>query len=257
MKILKAYNTKYFLRFGSIIFLAFYLLGCKKDEMVNNPVGKEGYQIEIKDSPSFNYLLFMPSDKSAEINGKFPLIISLHGIGERGNDLQILKNEGLPKLLDGDTKFPFIVISPQCPLSTEWYYTNENNVSKMSDLIEDAINRFPIDTNRIYLTGYSMGGIGTWYFAINLPTKFAALAPVAFRGDGWGPCAAKDIPVWAFHGKLDNTIPISLAQNMVDQFKACGGNINFTIYADLYHDSWTRTYNNQQLYSWFLTNEKK
>ncbi len=150
-----------------------------------------------------------------------------------------------------------MVISPQCPLSTEWYYTNEDNVRSINIMLDDAIKRYPIDTNRIYLTGLSMGGIGTWYFAIKNPERYAAIAPIAFRGDGWSPCTAQDIPVWGFHGANDLVIPISLAQAIVDQFRNCSGQIEFTIYPDLGHDAWTRTYNNQDLYTWLLTNSKR
>lgn len=250
-------HGKFFLiRIISVFF--FILAGCKENDIVSsNNTSSGAKQVEVRDSKGFNYLLFMPSNKEEEINGKLPLIIFLHGIGELGNDLQILKREGLPKILDGDTSFPFIVISPQCPSSTEWYYTNENNISKMKDMIEDAIERYPIDPDRIYLTGLSMGGIGTWYFLVNLPQYFAAAAPIAFRSDGWSPCSAKDIPIWGFHGSSDSVIPLSKAQSLVDQFRNCGGSIEFTIYENVGHDSWTRTYNNRNLYSWFLNNIKK
>lgn len=240
-----------------LLILLSMLISCNDSDDVSKPVSTEkAKQIEVRDSQGFSFLLFMPANESQKINEKYPLIIFLHGIGERGNDLQLLKREGLPKILDGDTSFPFIVISPQCPVSTEWYYTNENNIQKMDLMIDDAIKRYPIDTNRIYLTGLSMGGIGTWYFAINMPERFTAIAPVAFRGDGWSPCAAQNIPVWAFHGKNDNVIPLTAAQSIVDQFENCDGNIEFTVYNDLPHDCWTRTYNNQSLYAWFLQNSK-
>lgn len=233
-------------------------IGCSNsDSVTENEQGTKAYQVEIRDTEGFNFLLFLPENESQKINDKYPAILFLHGIGELGNDLQILKREGLPKILDGDKNFPFIVISPQCPSSTEWYYTNEDNVRALNSMLDDAVKRFPIDTNRIYITGLSMGGIGTWYFALKMPERFAAMAPIAFRGDGWSPCTAAKIPVWGFHGKLDSVIPLSSAQGIVDQFKACGGNINFTIYPDAGHDSWTRTYNNRELYSWFLTHNKQ
>jgi len=232
-------------------------LSCNSEDSVTQKDNQKGFQVEIRDSEGYNFLFFLPQNESESINGKLPAILFLHGIGERGNDLQILKREGLPKILDGDKNFPFIVISPQCPLSTEWYYTNEDNIRSINIMLDDAIKRFPIDTTRIYITGLSMGGIGTWYFAINSPNRFAAMAPVAFRGDGWSPCPAIGIPAWGFHGALDNVIPLSSAQNIVDAFEACGGNITFTVYNDASHDCWTRTYNNSQLYSWFLNYKKQ
>lgn len=213
-------------------------------------------QQEIYDPTTLNYLLFMPRDSSAVENGKFPLIISLHGIGERGDDLWRVKLDGLPKILDGNNAFPFIVISPQCPTSTQWYY-NDGIQLKVDRLIDSAIARYPIDTNRIYLTGYSMGGIGTIDLAIRYPYRFAALNPIAFRiEEGWNLCVIKDIPMWAFHGQLDPVIPIFKAQSVINTLISCGGNPLFTIYPDLYHDSWTRTYNNSTLYQWLLSKRK-
>jgi hypothetical protein len=147
---------------------------------------------------------------------------------------------------------------PQCPSSTEWYYTNADNITAMRMFLDDILSRFPIDANRLYITGLSMGGIGSWYFAINLPSRFAALVPVAFRGDGWSPEPAKDIPVWAFHGANDGVIPLAKAQELVDQFKAAGGSVRFNIYPSGGHDAstWTVTYNNPDLYDWMLKNKK-
>lgn len=210
-------------------------------------------QQEIYDSSTLNYLLFTPRDSSAVEDGKFPLIISLHGIGERGEELWRVKGDGLPKILDGKNDFPFIVISPQCPLSTEWYY-NDGIQLKLNKLIDSAIVRYPVDTNRIYLTGFSMGGIGTLDMAIRYPDRFAAIMPIAFRiEDGWDLCIIKDIPFWGFHGQHDPIIPLYKAQSVVTTLINCGGNPLFTIYSDLFHDALTRTYGNPAVYNWLLT----
>jgi len=210
-------------------------------------------QQEIYDPSTLNYLLFMPRDSSAVENGKFPLIISLHGIGERGADLWRVKGDGLPKILDGNNSFPFIVISPQCPLSTEWYY-NDGIQQKVNNLIDSVIARYPVDTTRIYLTGFSMGGIGTLDLAIRYSNRFAALMPIAFRiEDGWDLCVIKDIPLWGFHGQHDPIIPLYKAQSVINSLINCGGSPTFTIYSDLFHDAWTRTYNNPAIYDWLLT----
>ncbi len=213
-------------------------------------------QQEIYDPSTFNYLLFMPRDTSAVIDGKYPLILSLHSIGERGSDLWKVKEAGLPKILDGKDTFPFIVVSPQCPSTTEWYYDRTDTI--LNKLLDSVIARYPIDTNRIYLTGFSMGGIGTLDLSIRYPHRFAALIPIAFRiEDGWDLCIIKDIPMWAFHGQLDPIIPLYKAQSVINTLISCGGNPMFTIYPDLYHDAWTRTYDNPAIYDWLLTNNKK
>lgn len=209
-------------------------------------------QQEIYDPSTLNYLLFMPRDSSEVEDGKFPLIISLHGIGERGADLWRVKGDGLPKILDGKNDFPFIVVSPQCPSTTEWYYDRTD--IKLNKLLDSVIARYPVDTSRIYLTGFSMGGIGTLDFAIRYPHRFAALIPIAFRiEDGWDLCVIKDIPLWGFHGQHDPIIPLYKAQSVITTLINCGGSPLFTIYSDLFHDAWTRTYINPSIYEWLLT----
>jgi len=228
-----------------------YVLG--QSDFGSDPI----IQQEVYDPSTLNYLLFMPRDTTAVENGKYPLIVTLHGIGERGSDLWKVKNEGLPKILDGKNDFKFIVVSPQCPSTTEWYY-NDGIQQKLDKMIDSVISRYPVDVNRIYLTGLSMGGIGTLDLAIRYPARFAALIPIAFRiEDGWNLCAIKDIPMWAFHGERDDIIPISKAQAVVNALVVCGGNPLFTIYPDLYHDSWTRTYNNPDIYTWLLSKKKQ
>ncbi len=213
-------------------------------------------QQEVYDPATLNYLLFRPRDSSAVIAGKFPLIITLHGIGERGSELWRVKGEGLPKILDGYNSFPFFVVSPQCPSTTEWYY-NDGIQLLLDKLIDSAIARYPVDTNRIYLTGLSMGGIGTLDFAIRFPRRFAAIMPIAFRIEpGWNVCALTNIPMWAFHGALDPIIPLSRAQSVISTLIGCGGSPTFTVYPDLFHDAWTRTYNNPAVYDWLLTKTK-
>jgi predicted esterase/DNA-binding beta-propeller fold protein YncE len=214
-------------------------------------------QQEVYDPSTLNYLLFRPLETRAAVNGKYPLIISLHGIGDGGTELWTVKHEGLPRILDGMNAFPFYVVSPQCPATTEWYY-NDGVQSKVNTLIDSAIARYPIDTTRIYLTGLSMGGIGTLDLAIRYPWRFAALLPIAFRiEDGWNLCRIKDIPMWAFHGEKDDIIPIARAEAVINTIIVCGGAPTFTTYPDLYHDAWTRTYNNPAIYDWLLTKKKQ
>jgi predicted esterase len=214
--------------------------------------------VEVTDVRGYRALVLVPNNTGEAINGKLPAILFLHGIGESGNDLNRLKQNGFPRVLEGDQQFPFVFIMPQCPSSTEWYYTNADNVSAMRMFLDDILARYPIDPARLYITGLSMGGIGSWYFAINLPSRFAALVPVAFRGDGWSPAPAKDIPVWAFHGANDGVIPLAKAQAIVDQFKTAGGSIRFDIYPNGGHDAstWTVTYNNPDIYDWMLRKRK-
>ncbi len=223
------------------------LLSCKSDAVVTPAIRQQ----EVYNPSSLNYLLFMPSNTAAQEQGKFPLILSLHGIGERGNDLLRLKRDGLAKRLDGDAAFPFIVISPQCPLSTEWYYDRTDTL--LIKLLDEAVARYPIDTKRIYLTGYSMGGIGTWDLAMRNPQRFAALLPIAARAEGGlNICVLKDVPAWAFHGAKDDVVDLFKAESLINTLRNCSGNVQFTVYPDAGHDAWTRTYNNAEVYTWLL-----
>jgi len=225
---------------------------CSSNAVDSTPVAQQA----VYDRGPLNYLLFMPTSTTAQVNGRWPMILSLHGIGERGNDLQTLKRDGLPKILDGFNSFEFIVISPQCPATTEWYYDRTDTL--VSKLLDVVVARYPIDTNRVYVTGYSMGGIGTWDLAIRNPTRFASIAPIAARREpGWNPCPMRDVPVWAFHGDQDNVVPLSRGQDVVDALRACGGSAQFTVYAGVGHDSWTKTYGNPEIYRWLLTHTKR
>lgn len=214
--------------------------------------------VAVTDVRGYKALVLVPANTSQAMNGKLPAILFLHGIDERGNDLNLLKQKGFPRILEGDQQFPFIFIMPQCPSSTEWYYTNADNIGAMRMFLDDILARYPIDPDRLYITGLSMGGIGSWYFALKIPERFAALVPVSFRGDGWSPEPAKAIPVWAFHGANDGVIPLANAQTLVDQFITAGGSVRFTIYPNGGHDAstWTVTYNDPDVYDWMLRKKK-
>lgn len=207
-------------------------------------------------APDLNYLLFMPNNADAVIDGKFPLLVSLSGIGERGSDLNLLKQEGLPEILDGWNSFPFIVIAPQCPPTTEWYYDRTDTLIRR--MIEQALVSLPVDPQRIYLTGYSMGGIACWDMGARHPDLFAAIIPIASRREA-GPnlCNMRDIPVWAFHGANDPVVPLPLGQGVVNIFRSCGGKAKFTVYPGVGHDSWTQTYANMEVYEWLLKQSRR
>lgn len=200
---------------------------------------------EIKVTVSANYLLYLPKDYS-ENNESYPLVLFLHGAGERGNDLEKVKVHGLPRLINEGKEFPFIVVSPQCPEEVFW------STDVLSALLDEIEANYRVDKNRIYVTGLSMGGHGTWSLALAEPNRFAAIAPVC----GWSvpsvACTIKHLPIWVFHGAKDDVVPISASEIMVERLKSCDGNVKFTVYPEANHDSWTETYNNEELYKWFL-----
>lgn len=203
------------------------------------------FQKEVKINLTANYLLYLPKDY--EDNDKeFPLVLFLHGAGERGNDLEKVKVHGLPKLVNEGKEFPFIIVSPQCPDLLLW------NTDVLSSLLDEIEANYKVDKNRIYVTGLSMGGHGTWSLALAQPNRFAAIAPVCGWADTTKVKTISHMPIWVFHGAKDVVVPVKASEDMVAALKNCGSNVKLTIYPDANHDSWTETYNNEELYKWFL-----
>jgi predicted peptidase len=205
------------------------------------------FEKEVKMNYSFNYLVYLP--KGYEDDDKeWPMLLFLHGSGERGNDLNYLKRLGPPMLIEQGKDFPFIVISPQCPLGQRW------DPWALTALLDDIENIYRVDTNRMYLTGLSMGGEGVWRLIFTQPKRFAAIAPVCGRSSSYylDACTIKDLPVWVFHGAKDNVVSISESERIVTALKNCGSDVKFTVYPDGNHNAWTETYHNDELYRWFL-----
>lgn len=203
-----------------------------------------------------SYLLYLPGDYGKAPQQKWPLILFLHGSGERGSDLDLLKRQPLPKTLDQQKNFPFIVLSPQLPLAMGNWLELIDPVKALADQIQAA---YPVDTYRVYLTGLSLGGFGAWEFALRYPRYFAAMAPIAggyrLRSDAipGNICDLKNLPVWVFHGARDTNVLPAQSEEMVKALKACGGEVRFTLYPDADHSaSWTRAYADPDVYTWLL-----
>ncbi|MGQ9631523.1 MAG: prolyl oligopeptidase family serine peptidase [bacterium] len=212
------------------------------------------FEMQITKTVRLNYLLFLPKGYGTNPRRRWPLILFLHGAGERGDDLELVKKHGIPKIVEEWEDFPFIAVSPQCPKESWW--TSE--VEALNALLDEIVKTYAVDTDRVYLTGLSMGGYGTWHLAMRYPERFAAIAPIC--GGGVYPekvRVLKDVPVWAFHGAKDTVVPLERSEEMVNALKACGGDVRFTVYPDAEHDSWTETYNNPRLYKWFLRHTRR
>ncbi|MEO1618458.1 MAG: prolyl oligopeptidase family serine peptidase [Planctomycetota bacterium] len=195
-----------------------------------------------------NYLLALPKDY--ETKDSWPLVLFLHGAGERGNDIGLVKKHGPPKLIDQGKEFPFVVVSPQCPKDVWW------EPFELTELLDHVIKTHKIDEDRIYVTGLSMGGFGTWRLAAHTPERFAAIAPICGGGDLFSTRRFATLPTWAFHGAKDNVVPLERSQEMVDAMKQRGGEPKLTVYPDAGHDSWTATYDNPAFYEWLLTQKR-
>jgi predicted peptidase len=189
------------------------------------------------------------------------LILYLHGWGEHGYDLEVLKKHPLPETLRQQADFPFIVASPQMlPELDSW----SDMIDSLNILLDEIQATYSVDSRRVYLTGISMGGAGTWQFGLKYPQRFAALVPVAgyYLHDSYtvpdNICDLKDVPVWAFHGDSDTAVLPFGAEVLVDAFKSCGGNIQFTLYPNSDHEeTWRQAYADPELYAWLLLQTRK
>ncbi|PAW63718.1 MAG: hypothetical protein B9S36_04205 [Verrucomicrobiia bacterium Tous-C2TDCM] len=194
------------------------------------------------------YLLTLPEGYEADPEKRWPLVVFLHGAGERGDQLADVAKHGPPKLVAGGRKFPFILASPQCP-KDEWW-----TEQPILDLIDSLEESHRVDASRIYLTGLSMGGYGTWHFATLAPHRFAAIAPVCGGGIPYKMRLIPHLPVWAFHGGKDSVVVPDESIRLVEALRKSGNQgVNLTIYPEAGHDSWTEAYSNPLLYDWFLS----
>jgi predicted peptidase len=206
------------------------------------------------------YLLFLPKGYNSAPGKRWPLILLLHGAGERGSDIWKVAVHGPLKYVATHPDFPFIVVSPQCPDGQIW--SNDTLLA----LLDEITAKYSVDTGRIYLTGLSMGGYGTWNLGLTHPEKFAAIVPICGGGElikvllagGSNAEAFKSLGVWAFHGGKDPVVPPEESQRMVAMLKRTGvADSKLTIYPEAGHDSWTETYNNPELYEWLLKHQRR
>ena len=213
--------------------------------------GKEMVNGEEKEF-TIHYLIFLPEGYTKD--KKAPLMLFLHGAGERGDkNLPLVKKHGPPKLVESSRKdFPFITVSPQCPQGTWW------KTAQLFALLDDMEKKYAADKDHEYVTGLSMGGYGSWSMASSQPKRFAAVIPICGGGD---PNTAKtlvDLPIWVFHGDKDSAVSLEKSEKMVQAIKDAGGkDVKLTVYPGVGHDSWTETYNNKEVYDWLLAHKKK
>lgn len=227
--------------------IAFMAAGCTSQHVINKNAGpliEMKFNGTYKKKVNLNYLLYLPKDYDAKSD--WPLLLFLHGAGERGTDLNLVKKHGPPKLIEEGKEFPFVVVSPQCPENSRW------DIDALIGLLDSITEELNIDRSRIYVTGLSMGGNGTWRLASEIPHRLAAIIPICGWGDPFAACLMGKLPVWTFHGAKDNVVPISYTDALVNQLKLCGGVVEYTVYPEAGHDSWTATYNNPAIYEWLL-----
>jgi predicted peptidase len=205
-------------------------------------------QLNTQVKVQLGYLVYLPKDYDKQES--WPLMLFLHGAGERGDDLELVKKHGPPKLIDAGKEFPFIVVSPQCPKGKWW------EPIELVALLDEIGNKYKVDPDRVYVTGLSMGGFGSWRLAAYAPERLAAMAPICGGGETYWTKQFVRLPVWAFHGAKDTGVPVERSQAMVDALKKNGGDPKLTIYPEAPHDSWTETYDNPELYTWLLAQKR-
>lgn len=197
-----------------------------------------------------DYLLSLPDGYDKDSTQHWPLVIFLHGSGESGVDLEKVKTHGPPKLVAAGKKFPFILVSPQAQHPFDWEPDN------LYHLLVYIKQQYRVAESRIYLTGLSMGGFGTWALAMKHPEEFAAILPICGGGDTTDAWKLRHTAVWCFHGALDQTVPVARDEQMVNAVRQYNPSAKFTVYPDADHNSWERTYNNDSVYEWMLAQTK-
>ena len=233
------------------------LLACFTMNAIAQTLPSEKVKYSVTQEGELQYLYYLPKDYKADGAQRWPLVLFLHGAGERGSDVQRVGVHGPMKLVKAGTNFPFIVVAPQCPAGERW------KAEALVYLLDNVTTKYAVDTNRVYLTGLSMGGYGTWDLGIKHMNRFAAIAPICGGGQtidailaGFGktPNPLVNYPVWAFHGAKDNVVKLEESERMVNALKNAGAqNVKLTVYPEAGHDSWTETYNNPEFFSWLLS----
>ena len=221
------------------------------------------------DSISYRYQVFVPSAWNAEVT--WPVILFLHGAGERGRDGSAQLEQGLPVRIREMSEFPAIVVMPQCRRGNWW--GDPEMEAQVFEALEQTIKEFNGDPERVSLTGLSMGGFGTWAFGYKYPSKFATLAPVcggvasrAFSAPDWHPfirapanpyaetaSRLTKTPIWAFHGDADHRVSVGESRKLTEAVRSAGGDVRYTEYPGVGHNSWDRAYWERDFLPWLLS----
>jgi predicted peptidase len=215
------------------------MVGCS-DGASRVPPEAVNFEIDRHGPTIIRCLMWLPKGYR-DTTRQWPLVLFLHGAGERGSDLEAVKKHGLPRVLEEGRQFAFVVVAPQCERHG-W------NPGELIQLVDQVAASYSIDRERIYVTGLSMGGFGTWAFVAAHPDRFAAAVPICGGGDPRWADRLKSLPIWGFHGARDDVVPLAHLEEMVGALKSAGSDVRFTVYPNAGHDCWTETYQNPRLY---------
>lgn len=250
-----AYALNYVMRF---IFLAAIIGACSLSfACAEQPMpGKQVEQALQTSQGSIPYLLYLPKNYQAQgqgapaSQGQWPLMLFLHGRGESQGPLSTVKKWGVPYFIAHGVDFPYIVASPQCPPAPKSWPQPEEQALLMA-LLDHLTNEFRVDPDRIYLTGLSMGGFGSWRLAADHPERFAAVVPICGGGNPADASQLKNLPIWVWHGGADPVVPVKRSIEMVEAIQKAGSTtIRLTTLAGIGHNSWQAAYASPDLYQW-------
>ena len=200
---------------------------------------------------NFGYVQYLP--KGYDETKKYPLVLFLHGAGERGEDLDVASRHGFMKHVREEGKeYPFIFIGPQCPDNKYWGCYTESLLA----FIDYICETLPIDKDRIYLTGLSMGGTGTWMLGMAASERFAALAPVCGTGICWNGCILGKTPIYIYHGDCDEIVPLSESTTMLKSVNSRGGSAQIKVCHGVGHNAWDIAYSGDELVDWLMKQKK-
>lgn len=252
-------SSRLFVRGAGVILLGLTTLAMPMKSRAASPASPvvqkpQRFDATLRRSVGVTYLISYPQGYTAKSAERWPLLIFLHGAGERGTNLQAVTVHGPPKLVKNGRELPFVIVSPQCPPDVVW------DVETLDAMLTKLLRTQAIDPRRVYLTGLSMGGYGTWAWAGAHPERFAAIAPICGGGEPIGVWLAGGarrealarLPIWVFHGAKDNVVPLAESERMVDAYKRLGNTARLTVYPEAGHDSWTASYDQPELYQWLL-----
>lgn len=221
---------------------------------------------QVPSHTEMDYLVWLPEGYGQDPDTEWPLIFFLHGAGSDVNDSRFVMSYGLPEVLysgDQPQEFPFIVVSPQAYPNVPWW--EGDTLVILNALLDEIVRTYQVDLDRVYLTGLSMGGYGSWWLATDYPDRFAAVVSVSGSGyrtptapDEETVCRLRDVPLWAIHGDRDMISDPMANKVQVLSLAACGGEVEWTLYPDAGHgETYARAYRDPALYAWLLEHSKE
>lgn len=232
----------------AVLFTPLLLSACAQRPLLTE--GQHAQQLVVPggDTPQ-RFWLYLPRGYAAS-NTRWPLVLFLHGSGERGSELARVKAHGLPKLAERGADFPFILVSPQLDDGRRW------EAQPLHGLLLALQSLLRVDADRVCASGLSLGGHGVWDWTSAYPQDLAAIAPVCGFGEPDDVCRARHVPVRAYHGDADTVVPLARQQACVDALRACGGTVDFIVFKGVGHDAWNPAYDDPALVPWLMAQRR-